>query len=81
MEKDNFDKFLTNSYLLFSNESRKLISGSNYLNSHQDNNFHSLIGFDFNNFKSQEGKITKKEILALCNNYLTFTDCKFNFTF
>lgn len=74
LEKNNFQKFITRSFLFFSKESRQLIVDSPSLNK-QDVNFQALIGIDCNNFKDQSGKITKKEILGLCNKYITLTDC------
>ncbi len=69
LEKDKIEKFLTAIYLLFSIESRKII-GNDINDCKNEINFHSLIGFDKNNFDNKNRKITKKEILGLCNRFI-----------
>lgn len=47
----------------------------------QNTNFHALIGFENYNNKINETRITKKEILAVCNKYISFTECKIKLIF
>ena len=48
-------------------------------NQNEEFNLNSLLGFDKNQYKIDNLKITKKEIIGLCNNFLNLEDCKYIF--